>query len=213
LLKGRFTNRRFLLPAKTKAKDTSRETTVDQRLIRALGHPIRAHALAIFNERIASPNEIANELGEGLSQVSYHVKVLRECDCIELVKTEPRRGAVEHYYRATARTFLSDAEWARLPDSIKGSMSAKLVEAMLGEASAALAAGTFDARDDRHVSWTPMVVDDEGWAEVVEVLADSLERLLAIRARSSERLDGGEGGFRISASLLAFEAPEAVARR
>lgn len=45
-----------------------------------------------------SPNELSKGLGEGLSQVSYHVKVLKEYGCIKLKKTEPRRGAVEHYY-------------------------------------------------------------------------------------------------------------------
>lgn len=52
--------------------------------------------LAILNERVASPNELSQQLDEGLSQVSYHVKVLVDCDCIELVRTKPRRGAVEH---------------------------------------------------------------------------------------------------------------------
>ena len=55
---------------------------------------------------MASPNELSKELEEGLSQVSYHVKVLKDFECIEMVKTEPRRGAVEHYYRATSRAFL-----------------------------------------------------------------------------------------------------------
>ncbi len=35
----------------------------DQRLVRAIGHPVRAEALAILNARAASPNQIARELG------------------------------------------------------------------------------------------------------------------------------------------------------
>src|ERR1044072_255427 len=86
----------------TKSKTKIREI-VDQQLVKSLAHPLRAQILAILNERVASPNELSKELGEGLSQVSYHVKVLRDYECIELVKTEPRRGAVDHYYRGMKR--------------------------------------------------------------------------------------------------------------
>ena len=38
-----------------------------------------------------------------LRSVAYHVRVLKKLGCIELVESLPRRGAVEHVYRA--------AEW------------------------------------------------------------------------------------------------------
>jgi predicted transcriptional regulator len=43
---------------------------------------------------------IAAELGLDLRGVAYHVRVLKKLGCIELVGTQPRRGAVEHVYRA-----------------------------------------------------------------------------------------------------------------
>ena len=79
-------------------KKQRRETgsrSVDQRVIKALAHPLRVEILAILNDRMASPNELSKALEEGLSQVSYHVKVLKDFDMINMVKTEPRRGAVE----------------------------------------------------------------------------------------------------------------------
>ena len=95
------------MAAKTKTKTKRKEqgSGVDQRLVKALAHPLRVEILTILNERMASPNELSKELDEGLSQVSYHVKVLKDFECIEMVKTEPRRGAVEHYYRATSSGF------------------------------------------------------------------------------------------------------------
>ena len=78
---------------------------IDKGLVKALTHDLRVEILEILGERIASPKELAIEVGEGLSQVSYHVKVLRTYECIELVSTKPRRGAVEHYYRATSRGY------------------------------------------------------------------------------------------------------------
>jgi DNA-binding transcriptional ArsR family regulator len=103
-----------------KAKKWHREAasrSVDQRVIKALAHPLRVQILAILNDRMASPNELSKELDEGLSQVSYHVKVLKDFDMIEMVKTEPRRGAVEHYYRASSKVLIPSWVLKLLPKS------------------------------------------------------------------------------------------------
>src|SRR3954454_10485274 len=111
---------------------------VNQSLVKALAHELRVEILTILNERMASPNELSKELGEGLSQVSYHVKVLRDYKCIELVKTVPRRGAVEHYYRATSRAFLTDRDWQAMPESVKPGLSADLLQVIVDDAVAAV---------------------------------------------------------------------------
>jgi DNA-binding transcriptional ArsR family regulator len=193
------------LAAKSKTK-RKKETGVDQRLVKALAHPLRVEILAILNERMASPNELSKELDEGLSQVSYHVKVLKDFECIEMVKTEPRRGAVEHYYRATARAFLTDSDWKSLPDSVKPGVSASAMRLILANVFGALQGGTFDARDDRHLSWTPGVVDEQGWEETVDLVAETLDRTLKIHADSAKRLaKSGDAGIPASVVLMNFE--------
>lgn len=71
-------------------------------LFNALGHPMRRRVLremlAVGGE--VSPRELAAELAEQLSALSYHVRVLAECGAIELVRTEQMRGATQHFYRA-----------------------------------------------------------------------------------------------------------------
>lgn len=201
------------MAAKTKTKNQSK-AGVDQRLVKALAHPLRVEILTILNERMASPNELSKELDEGLSQVSYHVKVLKDFECIEMVKTEPRRGAVEHYYRATERAFLTDRDWQKLPDSVKPGVSASVVELFMGEVVAALTAGTFDAREDRHLSWTPGIVDEKGWEESVDLVNETLERVIEIHAGSAKRLaKSGEEGIPTIAVLMNFEgvSPESKA--
>jgi DNA-binding transcriptional ArsR family regulator len=69
--------------------------------IKAMSHPLRAAVLRILSERTASPAEMARELGEELSNVSYHAKQLVAFDCAELVDVRVVRGALEHFYRAT----------------------------------------------------------------------------------------------------------------
>jgi DNA-binding transcriptional ArsR family regulator len=73
--------------------------SVDGKLATAIAHPLRHRLLTILNERVASPTELADELGERLGNVSYHVSVLADLGLLELVRMTSRRGAIEHHYR------------------------------------------------------------------------------------------------------------------
>lgn len=73
-----------------------------ERLKRSYAHPARAQLIVLFQEeRTVSPNEAAKELGLSLGNTAYHFKSLLEYGAIELTRSEQRRGAVEHFYRAT----------------------------------------------------------------------------------------------------------------
>lgn len=199
---------------KSKSAKKSKSTSVDQKLVKALAHPLRVEILTILNERMASPNELSKELDEGLSQVSYHVKVLKDFDCIEMVKTEPRRGAVEHYYRATARAYLTDRDWKNLPESIKPGLSAAGFKMIVEDVVGAINGGAFNARDDAHMSWTPGVVDQQGWEESVELVNDTLAQLIKIHAASAKRLTrSSEEGIPASAVFMNYEGLSPQAKK
>lgn len=185
------------------------EQDLETRMAKALAHPLRARVLARLNERVASPNELARELNEPLGNVSYHVKALLELGCIELVDTAQRRGAIEHYYRALTRARLDEGAWKKLPASIRGEITAAGVEEIIKDASAAFKAGTFTARPEHHVTWTRLVLDEQGWKELTDGMLKLLDRAMELQSESAGRLqDGGSGGEEIVASLsmLAYEA-------
>lgn len=195
---------------------TKQAGVVDRRLAKALSHPLRAHVLSILNERVASPNQIAGELEEPLGNVSYHVKTLAEMGCIELVRTEPRRGAIEHFYRAVVRPFFSDRDWKRLPPSARQGISDATLQLIWEDTSDALDAGTFDRRTDRHLSRSRLVLDEQGWQEVNELLFDTMNKVIEIEAESAKRRSGdGDSGFNTKMVLMHFEstgAPEGTKR-
>ncbi|HKT84373.1 MAG TPA: winged helix-turn-helix domain-containing protein [Solirubrobacterales bacterium] len=76
--------------------------SIDTRLAKALSNDVRARALGLLSERPLSPKAIAAALDLDVRGVAYHVRVLRKLGCIELVETRPRRGAIEHVYRAAS---------------------------------------------------------------------------------------------------------------
>jgi DNA-binding transcriptional ArsR family regulator len=181
---------------------------VDQRLAKALSHPLRARIFAILNEQVASPNEIAEMLGERLPNVSYHARVLVDLECIELVRTAQRRGAIEHYYRAVRRPFFTDSEWRRLPRSARQAVVDTGLEVIWDDVVEAIEAGTFQARPDMHLSRTPVVVDEQGWGELRDALGGLLEEADRIVRQSGERLAGAdEGGIHARVVVMHFESP------
>ncbi len=183
---------------------------ITQQLAKALAHPLRVRILTSLHKGVSSPNQLSQELGEPLGNVSYHVKTLLEYDCVELVKTEPRRGAVEHFYRATERTFFNDSDWEKIPSSARKGITGSVLETVGHDATEALIAGTIEARTDSHVSRTPLTLDNQGWSDITALLAATLEKALEIQEEAATRL-GGEEADTIATRLaiLHFEAPSA----
>jgi len=168
-------------------------SAVDSRLAKALAHPLRVQLLAALNEGVASPNELAKKLDEPLTNVSYHVRMLHDLGCIELVETEPRRGALEHYYRAIMRPFFADRDWKRLPKNARGSISDAVLQLVWDDTAEAIKGGLFDEREDRHLSRSVLCVDDKGWEELNELLAETLDSAMQIQADSASRVSKGDG--------------------
>jgi DNA-binding transcriptional ArsR family regulator len=162
----------------------------------------------ILNERVASPNEIAELIEERLPNVSYHVRALLDLGCIELVDTAQRRGAIEHYYKAVVRPFFSDADWKRIPRSGRQAISDTALRVIWEDVSKAIRGGTFDARPDRYLTHSPMVLDDEGWSELNRVLSEAFAEVEKIESQSARRLrKSKEAGVPTTVVLMQFESP------
>ena len=191
---------------------TKTKTGVDQRLVRAIAHPLRLRLLTIFNERVASPSDLAAELGEPIGNVSYHTRILARLGCVELVKTKQVRGAVEHYYRAVVRPVFSDDDWAELPLSIRKSLAGAVLTEIGDDIGAAANDGGFD-RDDVHLSRTPLALDAQGWQELNEALQGVVDRALEIQAESAARLSAeGASDSEAAALVLMLFEPSAQAK-
>jgi DNA-binding transcriptional ArsR family regulator len=189
---------------------TNQRHELDSNIVKALSHPLRMRILTRLNEGVASPNEMAKEFDESLPLVSYHVRILRELDCIELVRTTPRRGAIEHHYRALTRPFLDDDDWAQLPPSARKAVSNTILSKALADVREAVVTGTFDERTDRHLSYAPLMLDEQAWGELVGRLNELLDWAIELQAASAGRLqDGASGGEEVRArlNLMLYSAP------
>jgi DNA-binding transcriptional ArsR family regulator len=160
--------------------------TSEARIAKALAHPLRARILQRLGERVASPGDLANELGAPLGVVSYHVRMLRDYDCVELVRTEPRRGALQHFYRATARPQLDEEQWRALPSGLRRELAGETIGQLVQDLAGAADAGTLDD-PEVVLSRTPLELDERGWRKLNRLLSRTLEQALQIASESAGR--------------------------
>jgi DNA-binding transcriptional ArsR family regulator len=176
-------------------------------LLKALAHPLRAKMLSVLKEQEASPKELAEHFGVPLTNVAYHIQVLRKLKLIRLVKTARRRGAVEHYYRADATAHIYDEAWAQTPGVIKARMVASVLEDVGDAVTQAAASGGFDG-PKAHLSQTRRVLDEQAWEVLAARLMDVLDLLDQLEEESKARLRRAdhEGERRLSLVMMLFEA-------
>jgi len=166
-----------------------KEYTPDQRVIKALSHPLRFRILVVLNQKVASPSEIADELGEPLGNVAYHTKILAENGAIEQVRTAPVRGALEHFYRAQIRPWFDDELSAQLPDSVRRALFGEVLSYIWSDVVAASEDGGFDD-PETHVTRTHLDLDEDAHREIVGLLNSVVDRALELHAEAAPRLAG-----------------------
>ena len=104
-------------------EDVSGAPADPAKLVAVLAHPLRARIVEALAERTASPSDLAGEWEISLPLVSYHFDRLTAAGLLELVSVAPRRGALEHYYRAAAPPRVSAEAWAELPAVLRRALA------------------------------------------------------------------------------------------
>lgn len=184
----------------------------------ALKHPLRVRILEILNDGPRSPSQFVEEglvppemfrtYTQALSLTSYHFRELEKEGCLEIVDSIPRRGAIEHVYKGKATVYFTDAEFDALTPRQRGELSRISSQGLVARMDSAIQAMTFDSRTDRHLTWTPMELDERGWSETMAALAACFGELEQIRHDARDRLAGsGEKAIPATVGILGFESP------
>jgi DNA-binding transcriptional ArsR family regulator len=184
--------------------------SLDETLMKALAHPLRWRILEVVSERgEASPVELARALDQPLATVSHHVRVLRDSGSLELTRTEQRRGALEHYYRAVTPPFFDAEQWERSPVLLRRGIAGQILRRIVVDATEAGRAGAFDA-PEAHVDRMVVELDVEGWRELSALLMDVLSQAQAIQAKSDARRADATTTLVAQLAILSFEMAESI---
>jgi DNA-binding transcriptional ArsR family regulator len=186
----------------------SRSDIDDPKLAKAYAHPLRIEIMGLLDNRVASPSQLAAELGASLPTTSYHVQRLAAMKLIKLVKRRQTRGSIEHFYTASVRPRMYDDTWSRIPPIVQRAIISGRLSQLGEEVQAAAEVGGFD-RDDIHLTRTRMTLTPEGWKEVAAHLASALEHFDKIKARDAARVLKDPEAERIEATtvMMLFETP------
>ena len=179
----------------------------DPQLAKAYSHPLRIHILQLLDGRVASPRELADELGAPIANTSYHVRQLVSFGLVELVGRTTRRGAIEHHYTSKGSPTISDNGWGQLPSIVKQTILADGMKRAISDMAQAAEQGGFD-REDIHYTRTFCKLDREAWNAVSRELRNAYERIDRIAAECSARAEDDPDAEPATILMVHFAGPK-----
>lgn len=188
-------------------KGTGASAKPNKTVVTGMQNELRTQIIVLLNERAASRPEICKELGASFNRVRHEMKMLLSLNppLIEQVFEKPVRGTVEKFFRATAKAYLNPSEWPGVPDAIKESMRGTLLDMIVDDVVAAISRDIYDSLENAHMSWTPMILDDQGWEDLTAVLLRAMEEAIKVKEESAERLiDKDAKGTSCTVSILGY---------
>jgi DNA-binding MarR family transcriptional regulator len=166
---------------------------------------IRVDLLRVLDERPLSMRQLAERLGEQLSDLAPAVLELWKEGSIEPLDSNSDVPLADRRFRATV-VIVDTAELEELSLDEQYEVTVRILEGLIGEAMAALRTGHLNARPDAHITWTPISVDEEGWREAMAILNRAFKEVQTVKLRCAERLRGTDRpATPVIISMLGFE--------
>lgn len=161
---------------------------------------------------ISAPSFHAEFGGDTVDGIRRRLKKLAEIGWLRETGKKTggrRRGATEVFYRATGPAILEDdGPWAKVSDPLKGTRGWTTFARLSKRVKEAMVAGTFDAREDRYLTWSILSLDQQGWEKVVASVDVLLAFVLKEQERAKARMKkSGEKPILVTVALGAFESP------
>jgi DNA-binding transcriptional ArsR family regulator len=179
---------------KRSARRGQRWKRIEEVVAYAISHRTRIKILFLLNHSTYSTAELAEHMGESLSNVANHVRELLDAGSIEVAKEKRRGNKVVAILRAVRRPEYSEKDIAAMNLTERQNVFAFVIQSMFAEVMAALWEGTIRADPRSSFGWNFMNLDEQGRQEMADEQEGSWERLQEVEANSFNRiaLSGGE---------------------
>ncbi|HEU4739955.1 MAG TPA: winged helix-turn-helix domain-containing protein [Solirubrobacterales bacterium] len=188
----------------------SSEIAFGPRMAKALSNKWRSQILFELSSRPLSPSQFVEEIGGSMTHISRCFRELAEWGLVEIIEERKggrRGGGVERIYRGLSRPFLDTPSWESLPLIVRQEMSRSFLDAYMERVTEAIDAGTFDAEDDRHFSWKPILLDRPAWTELAQALDEVLAWLPSLESESLQRTEDQEELIPTIVGMASFRMP------
>jgi hypothetical protein len=167
--------------------------------------------LAELNKRDMSVKQFHREFASDstLWVVRHRFNKLKELAFLAVIKKVDRSGGQEFIYRAT-KPAIGHKLWGDVPDGLRETEIWKTFERFSDLAKEAIVAGTFDIRTDRHLSWSIVNLDREGFENVVTDIDVVATFVRDEEERAKKRIDTGAKPLTMVVGLSAIAPIEPV---
>lgn len=171
--------------------------------------PLRVHIVSQAFQRLISPSEFAKEFDCPLWKAAYNFSELEKHGFLEHVKSVPVRGSLKHMYRATKRAYISSQDWRLVAPTVQPGIAGAALRDLTNRVKDALELGTFCARADAYLLWTPLTLDEKAWKDFVGMMAWAYDEAknLEVESIARESDEKSEGSFPATFILAGFESP------
>lgn len=166
----------------------------------------------LYMREMSAP-QFYREFGGGSpTRINQNFGTLEKKDWLRWVYSEgpggDRRGATEHFYRATELPFMDAESWALLPYSVRVASSWNIFRQIAPRLRGDLEMPSKDARHRRDLSCAAILLDEEGWKRVTDAVSAQFARLFEEQEDARRRsLLNGEALTRADVFLIAFQSP------
>jgi AcrR family transcriptional regulator/predicted transcriptional regulator len=172
----------------------------------ALNDAKSARLLTFLSHGPIDVAQLAEVLPRSREEIEAQLSELEES---RLIKRVDAQAVGDDPAYVSGWAVLSTEEWKLRDQDEREETSEEIGLTVKAEVEEAVAAGTFDARTDRHLVRLPMWLDEEGWRELASTLDGTLESCLEIQERAKSRLreDDTAAGSPARVLLVSFEPP------
>lgn len=184
-----------------------------QRMAKLLSDPLRTDILYQCNVGEISPRGFREVAGGGpslpkLQQTFEELEQFGWIECVPAAGGGQPPDPFDRLYRSDQWMVVDDLTWTQMPKSVRASVAMRVLEGLTARAREAMKAGTITAREDTHGTWTPLLVDRQGWEAVIGRVNGLFESLVEELEASQARIEeSGEEPILMTVGLLAFESP------
>ena len=149
--------------------------------------------------------ELASDVSEGA--VRHRFDRARRLGLAAIVDSVPKRGAKEYLYRATKPVVDDDGAWADAPDALGETEAWATFENLSALVKESIVAGTFDVRDDRHLSWSIVSLDQRGLTKAIAGIEALSDFIREEQKRARKRIEAGAESLSMVVGLAVVESP------
>jgi predicted transcriptional regulator len=151
----------------------------------ALDHWARLEVVTILHQGEFSAKEVADIMGEDVSYVAKHIRVLYHAGCIEFVEFRWIGTRARPVYRAVVLPEITDAVYEAMPKSKRDDAAAAMVQGFLAESMSSFRNKKMNGDEPPVLIWDAPPLDAQGRQKLRKRLTEVWdEEVLAIHGES-----------------------------